>query len=79
MRWALYAVVILSIILALGGLSALIIVAIKFGTIDWFGFAAFIGAITTLVGVGITGKVIQKKEEAKFDSGYYKPPETETS
>lgn len=41
----------------------LLIQAWKHGDINWYGYAAFVGSITTLVGAAITGKVIQHKQE----------------
>lgn len=55
-------------VLVITSVVVLFIMALKYGSVDWYGFAAFISSITVLVGSAITGKVIQHKQEQKFNN-----------
>lgn len=51
----------LAVLLSFGMLYHMLTVAV----IDWLGLSAFLGSITFLIGVALTGKVKQKEVEEK--------------
>ena len=59
MRIAFMTCIILSVVLSIGMLYVMMTAEI----IDWLGMSAFLGAVTFLIGVAITGKVKQKQVE----------------
>lgn len=59
MRIVFIVCIILAVILSLG----MLYVMLTSDVIDWLGMSAFLGAITFLIGVALTGKVTQKKIE----------------
>jgi hypothetical protein len=59
MRIAFVTCIVLSVILSMGMLYVMITAEV----IDWLGMSAFLGAVTFLIGIAMTGKVKQKQVE----------------
>jgi hypothetical protein len=65
MRWALVQVTRMGWLLICSGVFTIIFNTIKNRPVDWVGILALVGGVTALIGAGVTGKWLQKKQEVK--------------
>lgn len=65
MRWTLLQVIRMSYVLILGLIGFMLYSVYKEMALDWSGMAVYLAGVSTFLGVAITGKWLQKKEEIK--------------